>query len=182
MTDIIGQALTVLRQGGVIAYPTEYCFGLGCDPMNQSAVQRILQIKKRKVDKGLILIAADVSQVKIFADLNATSRQAEILASWPGPVTWTLPVRPNTPNWICGNHSSIAMRVTAHGLSSQLCQQFGGAIVSTSANRQGHPEFVNAIQVVNEMAAEVDYIVNAEVGGAQQASQIKDSMTGNILR
>lgn len=182
MTELIKQAVSVLQQGGVIAYPTEYCFGLGCDPTNKDAVQRILDIKNRSVAQGLILIAADTEQVKVFADIQASPLQSEILASWPGPVTWTLPTLSTTPHWISGEHSTIAMRITAHKLSSQLCQQFSSAIVSTSANRHGQPEVRNADQVVSHLGNDIDYIVNSPVGDATQASKIKDGMTGAVLR
>lgn len=182
MTELIDKAVSVLKQGGVIAYPTEYCFGLGCDPRSQRAVQRILDIKNRLVEQGLILIAADIFQVKNYADLDAALMQSQIEESWPGPVTWTLPCQPDTPSWIKGKHNSVAMRVTAHDLCSQLCKQYGDAIVSTSANRHGQPAMLSAEGVISQMSDEVDYIIEAQVGGAKQASQIKDSMTGDILR
>ena len=182
MIELIEQAVSVIRQGGVIAYPTEHCFGLGCDPTNQQAVQRILEIKNRSVEQGLILIASKQSQVQIYADIDASPLKADILASWPGPVTWTLPVRSSTPIWISGKHQSIAMRVTSHHFSSQLCEEFGGAIVSTSANRHGQTALLSNDQVSNQMQNEIDYIVDAPVGGANQPSQIKDSMTGAVLR
>lgn len=182
MTDLIGSAVSALRQGGVIAYPTEYCFGLGCDPANEQATQRILDIKNRSVEQGLILIASDVEQVRVYADLNSSSLQTQVMDSWPGPTTWVLPCQSETPKWVTGKHASVAMRVTAHTMSSQLCEQFGGAIVSTSANRHGQPALLESELVINEMGAEIDYVIRAKVGDAQQASQIKDSMTGEILR
>ncbi len=172
----------MLLQGGVIAYPTEYCFGLGCDPSNQNAVQRILDIKRRSVDQGLIMIAANLVQVNAYADVQASPLSEEILASWPGPFTWTLPTLENVPNWVKGKHDSIAMRVTAHKLSSQLCHKYGGAIISTSANRHAQPALLSAATVAHVMGEEVDYIIDASVGGAKQASQIKDGISGAILR
>lgn len=182
MTKNIQTAVSVLQRGGVIAYPTEYCFGLGCDPNNQAAVERILKIKRRAVEQGLILIASDLSQISEYADLDATPLREQILHSWPGAVTWTLPAQSQVPSWIVGQHSSIAMRLTAHTHSVAICDGFGHAIVSTSANRHAQAALLSAEQVDNEMGSEVDYIVYADVGGAQAASQIRDAMTGEILR
>lgn len=198
MSDDIKHAISVLQDGGVIAYPTEFCFGLGCDPANGSAIQRILEIKQRTVEQGVILIAANVLQVEEYAELNADSLaqdiKQEILASWPGPVTWLLPAKQHASTWIRGEHSSIAMRVTAHALSNELCSQFGGAIVSTSANRHGQPALTKAQAVVDELGSEVDYVIDSSVGVANskendndrtqdlKASQIRDAITGKRLR
>lgn len=182
MTDLIEQAVKVVRDGGVIAYPTEYCFGLGCDPMNTKAVRRILRIKNRAAEQGLILIAADLQQVVEYADIEASPITEKILQSWPGPVTWTLPALGHVSDWIKGMHSSIAMRVTGHVLSAAICRQFGHAMVSTSANRHTQAALRSAAEVAAEMGGEIDYIVAADVGGAQRASQIRDGLTGAILR
>ncbi len=182
MTTIISQAVKVLNQGGVIAYPTEYCFGLGCDPLNQDAVSRVLKIKGRSSDQGLLLIAADLTQVFQYADLNISPIQDQIVLSWPGPVTWTLPARDSAPKWLTGKHSSIAMRITAHQSSVKVCQEFGQAIVSTSANRHSQPALLTAQDVEMEMGSEIDFILRSNVGNAQQASTIRDGMTGATLR
>ena len=182
MTEMISQAVSLLRKGGVIAYPTEFCFGLGCDPLNKAAVERLLKIKHRSIDQGLILVAANQSQVDEYADLDASPIKNEILLSWPGAVTWTLPARSQAPAWLKGQHPSIAMRVTAHALCSQLCQQFGHAIVSTSANRHGQAALLSAEQVLIEIGEEVDFIIEAQVGGAKQASTIRDGVSGKTLR
>src|SRR6218665_315978 len=89
----INEAAIRLKSGGVIAYPTEAVWGLGCDPFDETAVMRLLAIKQRPVDKGLILIAADLAQLQPLLDLPAMpeTRLAEVLASWPGPHTWVLP-------------------------------------------------------------------------------------------
>ena len=179
---IVKRAASVLQQGGVIAYPTEYCFGLGCDPRNITAVQRIITIKQRKASQGLILLAGNSDQVSEYSDINALSLKSQILESWPGPVTWTLPARQGVSQWLRGTHPSIAMRITAHQLCVQLCLEFGHAIVSTSANRHNEAALLNAVEVVAEMGDEVDYVLPADVGGASKASQIRDGLSGEILR
>src|SRR5512135_637523 len=100
------QAARILRQGGIVAYATEYCFGLGCDPRNRDAVLRLLRLKRRSVIKGLIVLAADISQLAPYvADIPP-----QVLASWPGPHTWLLSARPGVPGWVTGRHDKIAVR------------------------------------------------------------------------
>ena len=182
MSEEILKAVSVLRGGGVIAYPTEYCFGLGCDPQDSQAVEKIVKIKRRAIKQGVLLIAADINQVREYADLAISPLEAQILASWPGPITWTLPKQQSVPVWITGEHQSIAMRMTSHAISIELCRQFGQAIVSTSANRHGQSPLMTAQEVEKEMVAEVDFVVHAKVGGATHASTIRDGMTGITLR
>src|SRR3569833_371797 len=133
----IKRAAVLLHAGAVVAYPTEAVWGLGCDPLDGEAVSRLLAIKRRPMHKGLILIAAGFQHVLPFvAPLNAALEE-KVLATWPGPVTWLLPARPETPYWLRGAHTNIAVRVTAHPVAAALCRRFGGARVSTSANRAG---------------------------------------------
>ncbi|RBP48902.1 L-threonylcarbamoyladenylate synthase [Arenicella xantha] len=180
--DPIQLAAAIMRDGGVVAYPTEYCFGLGCDPRNQAAVMRLLAIKHRQPEQGVILIAANTQQVECYADLDALISKQQILDSWPGPNTWLLPARSSVPNWVKGRHTSIAMRIPGHDLSLKLCQEFGFPIVSTSANRHGSPALLSADAVLHELGAELDYIIDAPVGGATAASTIRDAISGQILR
>lgn len=178
----ISDAVTALRAGGVIAYPTEYCFGLGCDPRNEAAVSRLLKIKNRQREQGVILIASNLTQVREWVDLSASPMQAEIEASWPGPNTWLLPALATVSPWVRGHHSTVAMRVPAHDLCQSLCEHFCAAIVSTSANRHGQAALLTAAEVDTEMGVELDYIVDAPVGGAHTASIIRDGLTGKRIR
>ena len=182
MTDPVAHAVAILKQGGVIAYPTEHCFGLGCDPSKEQAVRRVLEIKQRRADQGLILIAADLDQIGQHADIEASPIKPQILKSWPGPITWLLPAHKTVPRWIRGKHSTVAMRVTDHPTANQLCALFGAAIVSTSANRHGQPALLTGNDVVTEMGDEVDFVLDEPVGGAAAPSQILDGVTGERLR
>ncbi len=181
----LSEAVKILREGGVIAYPTEYCFGLGCDPQNSAAVRRILKIKERAEGQGLILVAANTHQVEQYAVLLGLERQAQIQNGWPGPTTWILPVKDATPAWIHGDHQSVAMRVTAHPLVSDICLQFGGAIVSTSANRHGRPSLLGTSEVIAELGEELDLVVDGPIAATaqtQSASSIFDAISGEQLR
>ncbi len=170
-----------LRRGAVIAYPTEAVWGLGCNPFDGAAVERILRLKGRPIGKGLILIADDFSRL---ADLIAPLSPAElarVFASWPGPVTWLLPARPAVPYWLCGDHATLAVRVTAHPVAAALCRSFGGALVSTSANRAGHPAARSAYAVRREFGQAIDQVVAGPLGGRAIPSEIR-SLDGRVVR
>lgn len=176
------RAARAVRRGGVIAYPTEAVYGLGCDPRHPRAVERILSIKRRPVEKGLILIAATFAQLEPYLLPLPTERRDEILASWPGPVTWVLPARSEVPVCLRGAHESLAVRVTAHPLAAQLCKEARTALVSTSANRAGHPPATDATRVRRWFGREVDFILNGPLGGQDKPTEIRDGRTGKILR
>jgi L-threonylcarbamoyladenylate synthase len=175
-------AARVLANGGVVAYPTEAVYGLGCDPWDQAAVARILAIKGREQAKGLILIAADPIQVLPFVEPLPSASMTEILASWPGPNTWLLPARRTTPSCLTGRFDTLAVRVTAHPMAAGLCRAFGGAIVSTSANRAGRAPARSAFEVRRALDEAPDYIVTGPCGGAARPSTIRDGRTGRVLR
>lgn len=180
----IPEAATALQTGGVIAYPTEAVWGLGCDPRDEEAVLRLLAIKQRAVDKGLILIAAQYEQLRPFLDITAmpAERLAEVLASWPGPHTWVMPAASGAPRWITGAHASIAVRISAHPLVVELCNAYGGALVSTSANRAGQPAAL-VRETLDPLVLEgVDGLVVGETGGLGAPTAIRDALTGVVVR
>ena len=176
------EAVRRLAAGGVIAYPTETVFGLGCDPFNPMAVLRLLDLKQRNIEQGLILIASDFAQLEpLLMPLSATVRN-RILKTWPGPVTWTLPCLPETPAWLRGSHQSLAVRLTSHPLARSLCESWNGPLVSTSANRHGKPPATSALGVRITFDAELDYILHGKVTGTGKPSEIRDGITGRVLR
>lgn len=181
-TTDIGVAAATVKQGGVIAYPTEAVYGLGCDPRNEEAVHRILQIKQRVPQKGLILIASDFFQVAPFLKPVDATLKAKAMDSWPGPVTWLWPVRPDTPKWLCGEHATLAVRVTAHPLASGLCSELGTALVSTSANREGATPATDPQALEETLGELLDVILEGPLGGRDKPSQIRDLKTDQVIR
>jgi len=173
-----------LQHGGVIAYPTEAVWGLGCDPFNERAVHRLLAIKQRPVEKGLILIAAELDQLRPCLDLAAlpTERLAEVLDSWPGPHTWVMPASERTPAWITGAHTRVAVRVSAHPTVVALCRAFGGPLVSTSANLSGQPASLHRAELDPVLLARLDGVTDGETGGLARATPIRDALSGRQLR
>jgi L-threonylcarbamoyladenylate synthase len=184
MSEGIAAAVAALRRGGVVAYPTEAVWGLGCDPFDEVAVVRLLALKQREVAKGLILVAADVAQFDDLADWDAlTDMQRDaVLASWPGPHTWIVPATARAPRWITGDHDGIALRISAHPLVVALCKGFGAAIVSTSANRAGAPPPRTVDELDPDLRNAVDAIVAGETSGLSRPTPIRDACSGAALR
>jgi L-threonylcarbamoyladenylate synthase len=178
----IDRAARIVLAGGVIAYPTEAVFGLGCLPQERAAVERVLAIKRRSWRKGLLLIGSDLVQLERFAILPPEPRRSEIVASWPGPVTWVLPARPQVPRWLNGGRDTVAVRLTDHPVAAQLCARIGQAIVSTSANITRRPPPRAAHLVRRALGPSVDFVLGGEVGGLANPTVIKDGRTGRILR
>ncbi len=172
----------ILRAGGVIAYPTEAVYGLGCAPLDGRAVARLLYLKQRSVEKGLLLIAAAFEQVAPLVEEPSPQMLARLEATWPGFTTWILPARPGVPRWLTGQHAGLAVRVTAHPVAAALCRYFGGPLISTSANPGGLPPARNMLKVRGYFADALDYIVPGAVGGEARPSEIRDACSGAVLR
>lgn len=172
----------LIRAGGVLAYPTEGVWGLGCDPWNPDAVARILQIKQRPVDKGLILIGSSFEQLAPWlAPFNAQQTE-QLQNSWPGPYTWVVPHNGQLPEWVTGGRDTVAVRVPGHPLARALCASAGMPIVSTSANRGGKPAIVDPLQIKLKLGAEIDGLLPGRTLPGAQPSQIRDLISGNLFR
>ncbi len=186
MTPILthAQAADVARHGGVIAYPTEGVWGLGCDPHNEAAVTRLLALKQRDIAKGLILIAAREAQLEDYLDYPALPRErlAAVRATWPGPNTWIIPAGPYAPAWITGAHRGVAVRVSAHPDVVALCEAFGGALVSTSANLSGQDAPSRREDLDPALLAAIDGVCEGGTGGRSGPSMIRNALDGEILR
>jgi L-threonylcarbamoyladenylate synthase len=182
--DSQDRAVEALRAGGVIAYPTEAVYGLGCDPWNRAAVERLFALKGRPPTQGVLLICADFAQASRFIDLAGTPASAIASArdTWPGPHTWIFPRAADVPEWITGGHAGIALRVTAHAPAAGLCHRYGGALVSTSANRHGEPPARSAAEVQAAFGSAIDAIVDAPLGGLERPTPIRDAISGESVR
>jgi L-threonylcarbamoyladenylate synthase len=174
----VARAAQIIKLGGLVAYPTESCYGIGCDPNNALAVRRLLALKQRPASKGLILIASTAKQLKPYVvDLGE-----EVLASWPGPQTWLIHANRSVPFWIRGKHKNVAVRVTAHQLASKLCRATGFAIVSTSANRSGTRPARSYRQVKNMFGKKIDYVLPGKVGQLKKPTPINNAYTNESIR
>ena len=174
--------MSKLNGGGVIAYPTEAVWGLGCDPFNRHGVERIFELKGRSANKGLIMVAASIEQIDWLLEGLPQSQIEQLTASWPGHVTWLIPHRNLLPGNLTGSHASIAVRVSAHPVVKALCAAFGGPIVSTSANPQGKLPARNSTMARRYFGRSGVEFGPGQVGVNRAPSQIRDLVTGAILR
>lgn len=177
------RAVHCLATGGVIAYPTEAVWGLGCDPFNPAAVQRLLALKRRPAHKGLILVAADMPQIAPLLDGLSATQRAQLDLTWPGPVTWLLP---DPHHWIPaavkGDFASVAVRVSAHPGVRELCRAWGGPLISTSANRAGQPPLRSEWALRRQRQLHPDLILPGRTGPADKPTEIRDLASGRIIR
>ncbi len=171
-----------LRKGGLVAYPTEAVYGLGCDPTDVQALTRLLALKQRPWRKGLILIGADAAQLYPWLGPLDEARERRVLASWPGPVTWLWPAQPWVSPLLRGEHRSLAVRVPGHPQARALCAAFGGAIVSTSANRAGQHPARSALEVRRKLGSRGLLILGGPVNRQSRPSRIMDSHSDQLLR
>jgi len=178
----VQEAATLLRQGGVLAYPTEAVWGLGCDPFNSRALQRLLLLKQRDPTKGVILIAATIDQFKPWlTDITPVQRKT-LEESWPGPQTWLVKDNGYTPELIRGKHTKVALRVSDHPCVVALCEAFDGPLVSTSANTAGQPPLLSYEEIEQNFSGDVDMILKGALGGLDRPTRITDLETGKVLR
>lgn len=185
MTEVtrdVAVIAAILRRGGIVAYPTEAVFGLGCDPRNETAITKLLQLKQRDPAKGLILIAANAEQLDPWLQPLDATAQSRVQPTWPGPTTWVLPARAEVSPLLRGAHGTLAVRVTAHPVASALCLAFGGALVSTSANIAAEPPARDASTVLAIFGAALDGVLDGAVGGQLNPTEIRDGHTGSVLR
>lgn len=180
--------IAALRRGGVVAYPTEAVWGLGCDPFDQDAVMRLLAIKQRPVGKGLILVAGALAQLDGLVDWDVLppARRAAVLATWPGPNTWIVPATARVPDWVTGDHPGdprgVAVRVSAHPDVVALCAALGGPLVSTSANIGGQPPAFRRDALDPTLLAAIDAVAPGETGGLAAPTAIRDALSDARLR
>lgn len=171
-----------LQSGGTIAYPTEAVYGLGCDPRNEIAIQKVLSLKKRSPEKGLILIGHDWQLFSNWIEPIPAERLEIILKTWPGPFTWIFPARKNISPILTGKFNSLAIRVTHHPIAKTICEAFDHPIVSTSLNLDSEPPIKSFEQAILQFDKKIDVIVPGDIGNQQNPSKIRDALTGKVFR
>ena len=207
ITDSTIQAATWLKKGQLLAYPTESVWGIGCDPFNKQAVMRLLDIKQRPIEKGMIVVTDSPSRITALLEGLSIDQRQRVLDSWQTDSkdatvkqahTWLLPIPKNLPitipSWITGTHDSVAVRVIGHPLVKQLCAQMVsvsnpyGFVVSTSCNPSGKPPAMSLIEAqsyfLGDNVNSNEYVgyLKGETLGYQLPSQIGDALTGQVIR
>lgn len=170
------------RAGGVLAYATESCFGLGCNPFDVRAIRRILAIKGRPTHKGLIVIAANLEQLRSLIRPLTPAQLATVQRYWPGPYTFLLPASRRVPTLLRGRHDKIAVRISAHGEAAALCRALGSPLVSTSANRAGQKSLKTARGCRQAFSRQQVLTLQGRIGKRRKPSTIIDLDSGRVLR
>jgi len=173
-------AVGVIRSGEVVAHATEGVWGFACDPSNYAAVMKILQLKNRPKDKGLLLLGAEIGMFRNLVNLQPAHLQTAIEDSWPGHHTWVLP-NIDFPDWISGGRRTVACRVPGHSQARALVKLYGAPIVSTSANFADQPAITSEAEVCRVFGSLVDYVLPGKIGSAVGPSTIH-ALDGSILR
>ena len=173
-------AAKILKSGGVIAYPSEGVFGLGCLPSDELAIKRILTIKNRNVSKGLILIASNVEQLDPWINLPTKVSLPEPEEKYP--ITWIVPFSTKISKFVTGKNEGVAIRLTANPIVQSICSAVESAIISTSANFSGQPIVKNQTELKEKFSDLVDFIVPGDCGPALGSSEIRNLKTGQVLR
>jgi len=170
-----------IRQGGVIAYPTDTVYGLGCDPLNIYALEHLNALKQRAPGKGLILLAGKLEQLDDFIDLSEhTARQR--LCPAKQPTSWVVPARAGLPVELTGGNDTIAVRVTDNPVVTRLCQILGHPLVSSSANPAGRPPARNSLQLHRWFHQDLASILIDNNAGTGRPSTLKHIHTQQIYR
>lgn len=157
----IDQAVRVLRQGGVIAFPTETYYGLGVDPFNTKSLERLYRIKRRSKAKPILLLIEQLSQLTLLATHIPLEMSLLMTSFWPGPLTLIVPAQPSVSPLLTGKTGAIGIRQSPHACVKKLLDRFGSPITGTSANVSGHPPATTARQVADVFdSSEVDFILD----------------------
>ena len=172
----------LLKRGGIIAYPTEAVWGLGCDPQNQTAVIKLLEIKSRPMNKGMILAAGDKAHLSPWLEQLSPELGAKLTATYDSPTSWIVPDQGIAPAWVRGDHQSIALRLSTHAGVQAICHAFDACIVSTSANPAGLDPALSLEQVMTYFRDKIDAIFDVPLGQSKQPSQIKSLLNDQVIR
>jgi len=165
-------AALVLRNGGVVIYPTETVYGLGCEPSDPDATRRVCEIKGR-ADKPLPLICADTTSARRVVEFNSSAEKL-VERFWPGPLSLVLPTKVEYPTWVTHHKTTLAVRVPGHEAARRLAGLCGGVLVSTSANRSGEAPSRTAQGAIEQIGSKVDIVVDGGITPGGEPSTVLD--------
>jgi L-threonylcarbamoyladenylate synthase len=167
------QILSVLRAGGVIGFPTDTAYGLGADPFNEAAVDRIFEIKGRTERKAILLVVSSRAMLQQVAQPSALfDRVADTF--WPGPLTLVLPAVPSLPSKLTGGSATIGVRLPDAAFATSLAERLGKPLTATSANRSDMPAAVTAEEVSAQLGDSIDVLIDGGRLPARAGSSLLD--------
>jgi len=177
----IRQAAHILAQGGIVAFPTETCYGLAVDPWNETALQRLFQIKNRPAHKPVLLLIHDRILLDSLVSTIPEKYKSLMDTYWPGPLTLIFPAQKGLSRYLTGGTETVGIRISPNPLAMALCRFFNSAITATSANLSGQPSARRASEIVDVFGKNVDYVLDE--GGetlAGRCSTIIGIENGNL--
>jgi len=177
--DII-RAVQILEDGGIIVYPTETVYGLGCDPFSETVFNRLKGIKGREGEKPMLLLASSIDQVKQVSGMMEGTALKLAERFWPGPLTMILPPSDDLPRYLTGPGGGVAIRITSNPVASAIATGFGKPIVSTSANKAGMPPAETVDEAQSVLGDDIDCYVAGEEPLTGLPSTIVDVMSGTV--
>ena len=176
--DLISKAVAILREGGLIVFPTETVYGLGADASNETAVRRIFQVKKRPYDHPLIVHLSSINQMEDWAQAISPAAMKLAQTFWPGPLTIVLKKQPHVLDSVTGGQETVALRVPHHPVALALLREFGGGVVAPSANKFTRISPTTATAAHEELGDEIDMVLDGGPCEVGLESTIID-MSGN---
>lgn len=177
----LNQAVTVLRQGGVVAFPTETFYGLAVDPFNKDALKKLFSIKKRSLKKPILVLVHNIEQLAILTDHIPEIYSPLIKKYWPGPLTLIFDAGLSVNPLLTGDSGTIGVRISPHPVALQLCKAWGNPVTATSANVSGKHPARNPKEVVDTFGKKIDFIIDGGVTPAQSCSTIVSSKDEDLI-
>ena len=176
----IRHAAHVIRNGGIIAYPTDTIYGLGCDPFNTASVDRLNIIKQRALGKQFILLCGDIEQIRPLVFLN--SAQEDTISRNAEPISWVVDARPSAPAWLCSDEHTLTIRISRQSDVRRLCHILGHAIISTSANLSTKRPAKNALELHKYFHSTIDKILASNKNLKAKPSKIIRLCDNHVIR
>ena len=180
---IIERAVEIVKSGGVIVYPTDTSYGLGCDPRIPEALDRLMAVKRRDKQVGVPLLFHDYSQCETYHEFGSLEKII-VRLFWPGALTIVVGIRPEVPEHITVGRKTVAIRVPDHVIPRGIADKIGGPIVGTSANRTGGPSPFDVSVALEQLGEEVDLYIDGGPASASNNSTIigvEDAGEGEVL-
>jgi len=179
-TKDIEKAVKILKNGGIIVYPTETVYGIGCDPLNIDACDRVQRLKERMENKPMLLLAHSLKQVEEMAGSLSEIPRKLAEKFWPGPLTLIIDSRKDFPEHLHGHSGGVAFRVSSHPVAASLAKEFDRPIISTSANIDGLAPLVRYEEALSTFKNIVDIVIGTHAKLIGEPSTVIDLTSGRF--
>ena len=168
-------------QDQIFAYPTEGVWGIGCNPFSEKAVKKLILLKKRPKNKGIIILGGYMEQLTPFTEHLDEKLKKRMYSKWPGPHTWLVSSSSRTPKWLLGPKGLIALRLSSHKTVIKLTETLGMPICSTSANLSGNEPAKDSNEI-RTFFKDTVLIIGGELGSLKRPTPVQDLESREWLR